>query len=532
MEKEDIDLNALLIEQMDNLYRFALRRTGSDQTAEEVVQETCAAALSAFPKLRNKSRVLPWLWGIARNMVSRALAPSPEFSLPMEEFTAWETGDEEGAAGIRLVSYATPKQNFFEKQEILKVRLALSRMAKAYREVCILYYLEELDYNAIAKKLSIPLSTVKWRLNQSKVHLKKEMERMEQTNWMEHRYHHAIPLSLNIGGHGNYSGLPYGGAKTALSSLLSQNICLAAREPKTVTELSGELGVAADYIEDLLPALLRANALGKKGVKVQTMFPIWSGKTYAGILEANLACAREHGAASLLDALTDLSDSVSAIGFHGAGKNAADLLPMLIGVMGEAVSENRFPEEDLPFRDENMAWYILALTDRWPSLSCASGGVSCFDFGNVGNGYEASEFFFGPPDYKGPDSRLRADASVMASFLAGKPLSQAALAGLMERGLASTAGIAVPVLDEKKGELAQLLEALSPVIRRAEEIQHAIHTVSKENVTKALAPHLLPQAPFFANYLSFNVLESILRHEAVSRGTVLRADTVHWFILR
>jgi DNA-directed RNA polymerase specialized sigma24 family protein len=59
------------------LYRFCLYRVGRDvHLCEEVVQETLVRALRDLPRYdpgRADNQILPWLTGLARNAIQRAL---------------------------------------------------------------------------------------------------------------------------------------------------------------------------------------------------------------------------------------------------------------------------------------------------------------------------------------------------------------------------------------------------------------------------------------------------------------------------
>jgi RNA polymerase sigma-70 factor (ECF subfamily) len=54
----------------DALWRFALARTRSESTAEDIVQETLAAAIAGFDSFSRDSSELTWLLGIASHKVA------------------------------------------------------------------------------------------------------------------------------------------------------------------------------------------------------------------------------------------------------------------------------------------------------------------------------------------------------------------------------------------------------------------------------------------------------------------------------
>lgn len=514
-----MDINEILLAELDMLYRFAFNRTRNEYKAEELVQEICAAALYAYPRLRDKTSVMPWLWGIAKNMYLRSLNPAPEFPLPVEEI---ETGS------IHLISYDTPESEYLRKADAIKVRTALSRLAKMYRDVCVLFYLEEKDYNTIAKELDIPLSSVKWRLNQSKVQLKKEIEKMD---YMEKGYHKAAKLCFAIGCR-YYGSLSAdegpNGARKSLDSLLAQNICLAAcREAKTVTELSSELGVAADYIEDTLEKLIKHQTVRMSGNKYRAAFPILSEAEYSAIYEENIAAVKRVSA-DLFDKLLGLKEKIRAVGFYGSENPMETLLTMLLSIICEEISDNAFPSHLLPFHNDCAEWHVLGVINHFPELSCKGIGTSCY-----GNTNHVTEYFFGSSNLELNKEEADAVYRIYSGASDGS-VSEAVLAALIEkrRIVKTDSGykIAVPVLSAE--EKAQLTILFAPIIEQASGIQKELIQNTKKNVTKIFPDHLKEQIPFFAEYLASHTVDSVLLSEMERRGIRLADNTPSWFVIK
>ena len=222
------ELNRIITDEMERMYRFAFSEVGDEYLAEDLVQDAILTAYRCYPRLRETDKTRSWLWGILRNHIKRAYRPKRE--VPTDEIVIID------AAGV---SYVTPEDEVLRKADITRVRRAVSTLAKVYRDVCVLYYLEEKDYKTIAEKLDIPLSSVKWRLHESKQQIREEFEKMD---YMEKGYRQAVKLGLGMCGwvgNGADSGNWYDGAEKALESLLAKNIAVVAYEKqKTVTEIS------------------------------------------------------------------------------------------------------------------------------------------------------------------------------------------------------------------------------------------------------------------------------------------------------
>ena len=164
----DKELNDILCEQLDRLYKFAYNRTRDAYKAEDLTQEIVLSAIRSYHGIKDKNLILPWLWGVAKNVYMRSIKSSREF--PAEEnFIIDKAG----------ISYETPEDIYIANDEIFNVRRAVSYLAKNYRAVAVMYYIEGKDYTTISRELSIPLSSVKWRLNQSKSQIREELETME-----------------------------------------------------------------------------------------------------------------------------------------------------------------------------------------------------------------------------------------------------------------------------------------------------------------------------------------------------------------
>ena len=91
------DPAAWLTEHGDYLYRYALLKLRDEAAAEDMVQETLLAALSAWARFSGQSSVRTWLTGILKHKILdlfRARAKEPQYTPasadPVEEIAAME----------------------------------------------------------------------------------------------------------------------------------------------------------------------------------------------------------------------------------------------------------------------------------------------------------------------------------------------------------------------------------------------------------------------------------------------------------
>jgi RNA polymerase sigma-70 factor (ECF subfamily) len=151
------------------LFRYALLRCGSPDTAADVVQEAFMGLLTGaldFDPLRG---ALPhFLFGVARNLILRhehrrhREQPLPE---PDEEDEDLDHASERHEPLARLLSDELAEQ----------VRRAIALLPPHYRDPVILYELHELTYLEIAAICQIDIGTVRSRLSRGRAALAKRL---------------------------------------------------------------------------------------------------------------------------------------------------------------------------------------------------------------------------------------------------------------------------------------------------------------------------------------------------------------------
>jgi len=142
-------------------YNLARWLTGNEQDAEDVVQEACLRAFSAFGGYRGgDSR--SWLLRIVRNTAytwlrhNRSQEPSLSFD---EELHALPCDD------------LNPEGIVLRNLDAHLLRQALEALPVEFREVMVLRELEGLSYKEIADIAAVPLGTVMSRLARARKRL-------------------------------------------------------------------------------------------------------------------------------------------------------------------------------------------------------------------------------------------------------------------------------------------------------------------------------------------------------------------------
>ena len=135
--------------------RFVRWRTSSREDAEDILQETFLTAFRRFDQLRDRNSFKAWMLAIARNKCADHLRGRRE-ELPLEE-----------------VPESALVQSRYGLREESPVGETLEALSERNREVLLLYYYEELKQEEIARRLGIPLGTVKSRLYAAKKQFRK-----------------------------------------------------------------------------------------------------------------------------------------------------------------------------------------------------------------------------------------------------------------------------------------------------------------------------------------------------------------------
>jgi RNA polymerase sigma-70 factor, ECF subfamily len=149
------------------LYRFALLRCGSADTAADVVQETFMGLLTErfrFDPLRGALQ--HFLFGVARNLILKnETAHQRHVVLPDEE--------DDGAA--QPADDACPLARLLDNEAAEEVRRALALLAPHYRDAVILYEMHDLSYAEIADVCQVDIGTVRSRLSRGRAALAKRL---------------------------------------------------------------------------------------------------------------------------------------------------------------------------------------------------------------------------------------------------------------------------------------------------------------------------------------------------------------------
>lgn len=228
MKKDD------LLKHYGYLIRLAGSKLSSQQDADDLVSETYLAAFACLKRGGTIEYPKTWLANTLMNKLNSQLRKKYRLSTVSIN-----------ALGDTLSAEEDFEREYIKSEEANELRRELLMLSRLYRDVLIRYYFNGESIANIAKSLDIPEGTVKRRLSDGRLKLKKGLEQM---NTQENK----IPRRLFIASTGAFP--TYGNGNDLISlievNFLAQNILYEAYEkPLKPSEIARALGVPSPYIE-------------------------------------------------------------------------------------------------------------------------------------------------------------------------------------------------------------------------------------------------------------------------------------------
>jgi RNA polymerase sigma-70 factor (ECF subfamily) len=179
IEDAELVVRALLgdLEAFDELVRryrgavtaVARQALDSEQAAEDVAQEALLLAFKALPQLEEPERFGPWLCAItrhrARRVATQEARSEPRLPTDLDELILESSRE----------LTAHPHDDLLKAAERDQIHHALGRLPKDHRTVLWLYYFEDWPVARIGEFLSLPVTTVKWRLHQGRAEMRRRL---------------------------------------------------------------------------------------------------------------------------------------------------------------------------------------------------------------------------------------------------------------------------------------------------------------------------------------------------------------------
>jgi RNA polymerase sigma-70 factor, ECF subfamily len=149
----------LILPNLLDLYRTALRFTHSSAEAQDLVQETCLRAFRSLDQLKHPTAARAWTFTILRSVYLRQAERRTAESVSLDELEA-----RPGEVRWNDLSRDSPLRGAM----LQEVRRATLRLPLPLREVIVLAHIGGFSYEEIARILDVPIGTVMSRLSRGR----------------------------------------------------------------------------------------------------------------------------------------------------------------------------------------------------------------------------------------------------------------------------------------------------------------------------------------------------------------------------
>ncbi|MDQ5949359.1 MAG: polymerase sigma-70 factor, subfamily [Patescibacteria group bacterium] len=167
------DFGILMERYQAKLFRYGKKFITGHDNIEDVVQDVFIKTYQHIKSFDTSQKFSSWIYRIAHNTYVNAVKKQSREPLYLFDFDL--------ILGHTIVE--NPREREQEQEEIrLLVEKGLDMLPSRYREIIVLYYMEELSYKEIADILQVPVGTVGIRLKRAKDKLKNICVALEQTH--------------------------------------------------------------------------------------------------------------------------------------------------------------------------------------------------------------------------------------------------------------------------------------------------------------------------------------------------------------
>ena len=160
--------DVLVLRHTHSVRILARRLLGDHQEAEDLIQDTFLRAYEKIEEFRGEAQFSTWLYRICCNLCLNRLKKKANdlISTTEAETLPEELPDPKGGFPDHVV---------IKRQRQKLVQRALAHITPEFREVFLLHHRIHLSYEEIARRLRLPIGTVRSRLHRGREELKKRL---------------------------------------------------------------------------------------------------------------------------------------------------------------------------------------------------------------------------------------------------------------------------------------------------------------------------------------------------------------------
>ena len=145
-----------------NVFNYQLKRTKSENDAEDITIQTFSKAFDKIHTYNNQYVFQTWLITISKNVHIDLLRKKNA------SIFAATTIEQEEKVYLVVDENPTPEDKVIREQNLEKLLRDIKQLTPKYQEVIQLRYFQELTYKEISKKINEPMTNVKVKLLRAK----------------------------------------------------------------------------------------------------------------------------------------------------------------------------------------------------------------------------------------------------------------------------------------------------------------------------------------------------------------------------
>lgn len=171
--------NELAKRYYDRIYRLGLKISGSEEDAQDILQETFLKAVDNIESFRGDSSFGTWLYAIAMNVMRGCFARRKKAPLkPIEDYLPEH---DEGAHGHSLLDWKDPHAVFEDGEIQRTIDDFLASMPEENSTPFVLRYMDEMPVKDIAEVMGLSVPAVKSRILRARLALREHISsKMEE----------------------------------------------------------------------------------------------------------------------------------------------------------------------------------------------------------------------------------------------------------------------------------------------------------------------------------------------------------------
>lgn len=237
MDKKTAD--KYICEYKNKIFGFAMSKARNVDGAEELASDIICEVYSSFLRADNVVNLDGYVYRIAKNVWAK-------YAQRLIQSKSFENID-----GLDIPYFENAYEREEETEALENLRREISYLSDRQRRVVYMHYYEKLSVAEISKKLNISSGTVKWHLSDARDKLKEGI-----TMSINEKNLAINPIRFTTMGHSGEPGTT-GDTSNMFDTRLKQNIAYCCYyKPKTLEEISRELGVPQVFIADNLEQLV------------------------------------------------------------------------------------------------------------------------------------------------------------------------------------------------------------------------------------------------------------------------------------